>query len=184
MNSKILVIGHGYSVLDSERGKEIDRFPGAIVRLNHYKIEGFEKHVGTRTDIYQSGGKFHLKNAQKNYIIVLVYHTTKCNDYLNAFKKANSKNIVIEIPFLEVEELKKELGCSDVAYATSGMMALYSFMIRGFDVYAYGFDFYRFNRGLDYYRNDGGRYNCCCHEPQKENFYFDKLCEQGRIKRF
>lgn len=181
--SKILVIGHGHSVLTSERGKEIDAFPGAIVRLNHYKIEGYEKHIGTRVDIYCSGGRFHMGNAKKDYIIVLVYMSGICPDYFNKFKAANDKNIVIAIPKEEVYALKKDLNNSELAFATTGIAAVYSFMIRNFDVYIYGFDFYRDNK-MEYYTDEIKKYLCVCHEPVKENAYIDRLLEDNKIKIF
>ncbi len=49
---KIIILGSAPSVL-LNKGSEIDAFD-YVVRLNNYKIDGFEKNVGTRTDIYYS----------------------------------------------------------------------------------------------------------------------------------
>ena len=45
---KIVVIGNGSSVLDFELGHLIDKFD-EVVRFNLFEIEGYEKHVGTKT---------------------------------------------------------------------------------------------------------------------------------------
>ena len=47
---KVLLIGNGSSVLDHELGKKIDSEFDVIFRINRFKIKGFEKNVGTRTD--------------------------------------------------------------------------------------------------------------------------------------
>ena len=47
---KVLLIGNGSSVLDHELGKHIDSEFDLVFRINRFKIKGFEKNVGTRTD--------------------------------------------------------------------------------------------------------------------------------------
>jgi hypothetical protein len=49
--NKILVIGNGKSVLDKNYGKIIDEGDWQVVRFNNYQTSGFEKKVGSRTDI-------------------------------------------------------------------------------------------------------------------------------------
>ena len=45
-----VVVASGGSVLSNELGKEIDKFD-LVVRTNLAQFEGFEKHVGSRTDV-------------------------------------------------------------------------------------------------------------------------------------
>ena len=47
---KVLVLGNSGILLREERGIEIDQFD-IIVRTNQFKIAGYERYVGTRTDI-------------------------------------------------------------------------------------------------------------------------------------
>ncbi len=47
---KVVVIGNSRDLLDKEDGEKIDQFD-RIIRLNSFKLEGCEKHVGSRIDI-------------------------------------------------------------------------------------------------------------------------------------
>lgn len=49
--NKIIIIGNGVSALNNENGKFIDA-ADVVVRLNNFKIDGFEKYVGTKLDVY------------------------------------------------------------------------------------------------------------------------------------
>ncbi len=48
---RIIVIGNGSSVLDHEYGSIIDSGEYDVCRFNNFRTEGFEKHIGSRTDI-------------------------------------------------------------------------------------------------------------------------------------
>jgi len=49
---KAIVIGNSPSVLEYEYGKFIDEYFDVVIRCNWYRIEGFEKYVGTKTDVW------------------------------------------------------------------------------------------------------------------------------------
>jgi len=49
---RYLLIGNGPSALSQEMGTQIDAFDGQVVRFNVYHTKGFEKQVGTRTDVW------------------------------------------------------------------------------------------------------------------------------------
>lgn len=49
---RVVIFGSAPSALDNI-GPEIDKYD-IIVRVNNYKIKGFEKNVGTRTDVFYS----------------------------------------------------------------------------------------------------------------------------------
>lgn len=51
---KVLIIGNGPSILEKEYGEEIDKFD-IVIRLNDYKIKGYEKNVGEKTDLWFTG---------------------------------------------------------------------------------------------------------------------------------
>ena len=48
---KTIVLGNAPSVLFNEFGDKVDTFDN-IIRMNMYEIEGYEKYVGTKTNIY------------------------------------------------------------------------------------------------------------------------------------
>jgi hypothetical protein len=47
---KIIIVGNGKSVLHKTNGRVIDKFE-YVTRLNRFRIQGFEQHVGTKTNI-------------------------------------------------------------------------------------------------------------------------------------
>ncbi len=51
----VLIIGNGPSVLENRWGWRIDNFVGWVVRINDFKISGFEPWVGSRVDRYMAG---------------------------------------------------------------------------------------------------------------------------------
>lgn len=68
---KIVVVGNGSSVLNYEFGKLIDTFD-EVVRFNFYEIEGYEKHVGTKTTIWfrNSGPMIERDESQFKQVIL------------------------------------------------------------------------------------------------------------------
>ena len=53
-NKSIIIIGNGQSILNNELQDEIDAFD-IVVRINNYKINGYEHYLGTKTDIWFNG---------------------------------------------------------------------------------------------------------------------------------
>lgn len=53
---KIIIIGNGKQVFDSKKRKLVDE--STVIRMNNFKIEGFEDYVGTRTDMYSCSPKY------------------------------------------------------------------------------------------------------------------------------
>ena len=54
-----IVIGNAPTVLLNKWGPIIDQFQ-TVVRLNSYKIKGYEEHVGTKTDIWARAKKYEI----------------------------------------------------------------------------------------------------------------------------
>jgi len=59
MQSGCIVIGNAPSVLLNKWGPIIDKFR-TVVRLNSYKIEGYEEFVGTKTDIWARAKNYEI----------------------------------------------------------------------------------------------------------------------------
>lgn len=51
LNKRVIVVGNSRELLSREMGQEIDDFD-VVVRLNNFKIKGYEKYTGTRTDAF------------------------------------------------------------------------------------------------------------------------------------
>lgn len=70
---KICIVGNGTSALKSENGKFIDSCD-QVVRIKNFEIKGFEKYIGTKTDIFASkwfawfDRKIHDKPLKFNFL--------------------------------------------------------------------------------------------------------------------
>ena len=63
IENSILLVANGRSVLEHEIGAEIDRFE-TVGRINNYETTGFERFVGSRTDIWFNGANQKLKQRE------------------------------------------------------------------------------------------------------------------------
>lgn len=63
-NKRIILIGNGASIKNNEMGSEIDSYD-EIYRFNCFKIEGFEKYTGVKTDVW-------VLNQSKNDVMPLL----------------------------------------------------------------------------------------------------------------
>jgi len=70
----IIIVGNGSSLLDKENGSKIDSFD-IVVRFNGFKINGFEKHTGTKTNIWYTVNMHHVRKINEfDRIIVHTWH--------------------------------------------------------------------------------------------------------------
>ena len=77
-----IVVASGGSVLKNELGDEIDKFD-LIVRTNLAQHEGFEKHVGSRTDVrFLSHKTFGNTLNNKDFSAYNVDYIPKSNSHL------------------------------------------------------------------------------------------------------
>ena len=51
---KVIIVGNAGSLLDKENGHLIDEFD-VVIRFNDFRIRGYEKYCGTKTDVVVSG---------------------------------------------------------------------------------------------------------------------------------
>lgn len=127
MKNKILLVGNGSSLLDKENQKTIDSYQ-TVVRFNSYKINGYEKYVGTKTNIWVTVNRAH-KNEIFMYDKVLTHSWTKTdcklqNDLQELRKDVEKINydIINQIP---------------IKHPSTGLIAIYYFNtqvdIIGFD---------------------------------------------------
>jgi len=168
---KILLIGNGPSATENEWGNEIDRFP-LVVRFNSYRIPRYEKHVGTKTDIWVTTDIF--KPWHKDYLEVILCSFARTKDN-PLFKK-----LVEFYPDLKMfpewawQEAFKETGYH--APSTGAVTTIY--FKRNFEVYLYGFDFFNANKHHYGDNQEIGKN----HKPDLEKAFFKALLDKGEIK--
>ena len=180
---KILLVGNGPCVLDSDRGHEIDDFEGKIVRFNGYEIEGYEKYVGTRTDILALGMLSITEQLKLEYDYILLYQSGLDGGAgLRKVKKLSPHNEVIFFPLHAKDKIKELLELPRKIEPTTGVITVYWFTRPDVELYLYGFDF--FERGGEYFNKKIIPADIRCHNPGTEKVYVEYLIEQNLIRRF
>jgi hypothetical protein len=71
IENSILLVGNGRSVLEHEFGAEIDGFE-TVARINNYETTGFERFVGSRTDIWFNGANQNLRRRDDIPVQIVV----------------------------------------------------------------------------------------------------------------
>lgn len=54
---RIVIVGNGKKALNSKKKEFIDS-SSIVIRMNNFKIEGYEEYVGTKTDVYSCAPKY------------------------------------------------------------------------------------------------------------------------------
>ena len=191
--NKIIIVANGASVLKKEYGDLIDKF-SVVGRINNYETVGFEKFVGSKTDIWFNGANQGLKK-RKNLpfkIIILIpseIQKKKGVSYCNSLikKRLNLNNYDL-ISIDEICKLEHQCDSSRLTTGTSSILwALNNFK----KVYIYGFDFfidskshYFDNPIIAKIKNIGIIPKAQKHNTVKEKFYIEKLISKKIIRLF
>jgi hypothetical protein len=146
----IVLVGSGPSVLETEHGREIDSF-STVCRFNAFKTEGYEKHTGTKTDIWfinstRDAKEYAQSVAHKELAPRLVYVTAKSDKKrgmnLNHLRKsyANTKVQVEEFDISWLQKYIWEVKKFKVQPST-GLIAIMWFVAQGkHPITIHGFD--------------------------------------------
>lgn len=117
MKNKIILVGNGSSLLEKEYGQIIDNYE-TVVRFNSYKINGYEKYVGSKTHIWFTVNKHHFQSIN-HYKKVITHSWAKNNCQLyNSFKEI--RNDVKKVDFGIIDQIP-------VSYPSTGLIAIYYF---------------------------------------------------------
>lgn len=186
MNSKIIIIGNGTSILDREYGKKIDSY-SKVVRFNNYGTRGFEKYAGLKTNIWFNVIDF--KNKENEWRMNEKYekiylHSWEPNpekdelliNFKNFYKHKNDS-------FLEKisHDLIKEIVTysDDPTYVgiSTGLIAIWLFLKEYESVDIIGFDWWDTEK--HHYNDNAIRGNL--HKPQKEKEIINNLHKEGKV---
>lgn len=165
----VLLIGNGPAALSKEMGHAIDNFDGSVVRFNNYKTDGYEKHIGTRTDIWVTceQNNQQMKDAHKKRYY-LSFSTSEATEKVH--ETVGAERIPLDLMHGMIK---------DNWYPSSGAIATEFFLSKGYDVWIWGFDFLSIQRNHHY--NNDGQARGDNHNEWKEWEYFHKLEQQGKI---
>jgi len=170
---EVLLIGNGPSCLDKELGELIDSHE-TVIRFNDFETKGYEKHVGTKTDVWVKT-KMSSKHITKNF-------KSKFYVYPNIIRcTEEEKKILVNdgfnvIPVKFYNKVNKLLDAGNL-WATTGLVMIYYFIEKGYNVKIHGFDF--FENGVHYYKDDNKMIG---HRPDLEKALVNNLINKGEVK--
>ena len=162
-NNSCLIVGNGTSVLDAELGDKVDSFD-TVVRFNAYRTHGYEKHVGTKTDIWATcTARQHLKEIN-SYREVIAHSWTvpaeNCKTY-NILKE--KRKDVWKIDPAVWRKIKADFGTTP----STGILIIDIMLQRYNVVHLYGFDWW--DRERHHYSDNAPRGTL--HKPDRELLY-------------
>jgi hypothetical protein len=168
MRDKILLVGSGASLINSELGHIIDNFDGKVCRFNMYNTEGYEKDVGSKTDIWCLNAMIYYQVCFDKYEMdddnILLYdglesfegdilvagtrhlmgkYVESMEEALTFFESSkvmDSESLISS--FKEIGSLKYCNVCerNHSITPTSGIQAILHYAKLGYEVYLVGFD--------------------------------------------
>ena len=165
----VILVGNGSSIRDKENGKLIDSFD-AVVRFNSYKIEGFENYTGTKTDIWFTVNRGHIKDIgtyKSVYTHSWEKDESKCELTKYIRKYANAKKIdhdlILSMP---------------IKAPSTGLIAIYYFIEKYGSVTITGFDWW--DREEHHYGDKEVRGTL--HKPKEEYKIIMELEKHNKLK--
>tara|TARA_B100001564_G_C20606553_1_gene655435 strand:+ start:257 stop:1009 length:753 start_codon:yes stop_codon:yes gene_type:complete len=191
-----VVVASGGSVLQKEFGEVIDKFD-LVVRTNLAKFEGFEKHVGSRTDVrflshktfgntlpkedFSAYDTNYVPNSKSHLIIRSVGNVGSMIPGFALNKDGENNFSILDLDYNTYLDRQLNTG----HYCTVGFSAVHTMMDLGCEVYIYGFDFYNESTPYHYYEKvskkaQTGRAN---HPMKSEKVYIDYLVNVEKVKR-
>ena len=146
MNDKILIIANGPSILNQNFGTEIDKFQ-EVARINNFQLDGFEKHIGSKTTIWFNGGNQNLKKPNfypKEVIVFIPYEILerkeqKVKKKLPIRLGMNSDDYIV----IRKEKMKEYEEKSKIKRPTTGFNSILWAVDNYKEVIIHGFDFFQ-----------------------------------------
>lgn len=177
MGMTVYIIGNGPSVLLSELGKQIDD-TDIVVRLNDFNVTGFEKFVGSKTDIVFTCRLNEYIDRMNQFPVVI---TCLLMNPLNGVTIPDTvlQQVNQAITWEYVDKLLPVLGLMPGCYPTTGFLCVLH-MIRCYGhVNIIGFD--GLGNGNQHYYETGDRPHARRHDGRRERDWFNLFESLGLL---
>lgn len=179
---RTIVVGNGPSITGRGLGEYIDSFEN-VVRINNFKTEGFEKDVGTKTDVwattlYVDIDRSRLKTVEVTDFFLPSNTAPLTKGWAAALKMLKTvgkeRGIGVLMPSFEnIKELRRDLAGNR---SSSGTSILSHYIETEGSVAAVGFDFFASSEGHHYFNTKEKRSKYCPHRGWLErDWFFDKV---------
>lgn len=182
---RVLLIGNGPSANEYDVGDAIDQFEGLVVRINWAEIAGFEKKVGTRTDVWATclaqTAFDPFERFDPGVVMATVPYTSNgtaqqvWNSYVERTRGTDVE--LWDMNWDRWHSVRNQVG----HWPSSGALAAYYFMDRDFDLHIHGFDHFR---GEDHHYYDPEHGFRRDHSTDKEFAFFAKYAYLGRLRQW
>lgn len=174
---KIVIIGNGPSALQRKSGSQIDA-ADVVVRINDFKTAGFEKCVGTKTDIlFTCRLNEYLENLHIFPEVILSLLMNPLEGVTIPEELIAAPNISERIDWPEVESMK--LGLAVNCYPSTGLLCVLKMVRRFGHVHVTGFDHFA-TGNRHYYGKENGMVPVR-HDGEGEKLIFDVLRSLGLL---
>tara|TARA_Y100000816_G_C26108368_1_gene590162 strand:- start:3611 stop:4300 length:690 start_codon:yes stop_codon:yes gene_type:complete len=165
-NSKVIIIGNSPSVLNYEYGSIIDSYD-VVIRINRCLTTGFEKYIGSKTDIWATTKNTYYKDnfVPNNYdkLSYIWYRTPTAKKNVKVKKQFKNLNIPYLIMSKHRDEKKLKISeffenCTLLGKKhppCTGLLAILTAVKLYSDITIHGFSFYGESDGAVqcYYRD-------------------------------
>lgn len=165
----IILVGNGTSVKDNKNGLLIDSFD-KVVRFNSYKIKGHEEYTGTKTDIWFTVNRGHIKDIDTYKYV-----------YTHSWEKNENKCKITSYirEYVEAEKINHDLILSiPIKAPSTGLIAIYYFIEKYGFVTITGFDWW--DREEHHYGD--AEIRGTLHKPKEEYDIIKKLISENKVK--
>lgn len=186
LQSNIIIVGNGSSLLEKENGHLIDQFD-IVVRFNEYKIKGYEKYVGTKTTYWFNTVNFQNKqnesrmfvNYSKIFLHIWQWDINK-DPLFKSFKQFYQDRIeLIKTQESTIIEIQKFVNDFSYFNYSTGAIAIWMLLKEHPKVVITGFDWWIPNKKHHYSDNVPIG---TTHKPDKEYNLISKLIEEGKVE--
>ena len=151
MNKEILIIANGNSIINYKFSNFINDF-STIGRINNFQIKNYEKHIGTKTDIWFHGanqGVKPRKNIPKNIIVLVPSKVLeKKKEHIYTIIKKRQNLDLNHYSLIDLNIIKKYENLLSLERLTTGTKAILWAMENYQKVIIHGFDFFTVSKNL------------------------------------
>ena len=144
--NRVILVGNGAGCLGAGLGPEIDSGRYDVVRFNMYRTAGFERDVGTRTDVHVLSGGLYVQgvNFASGVPQKLIAEPARSDNH----KRVAARRASSELGTVGV--LPDRTG---LFWPSTGFIAIQNYVAAGVPVYLLGFD----QDSRHYWTSAGGR---------------------------
>lgn len=152
---KVFVIGNGPSALNTPLGEEIDN-ADVVVRINDFQTKGYEKFVGSKTDIlFTCRLNEYLDNLHTFKEVIVCLLMNPLDGVHIPQSLLESENISKIIDWDYINKLTPRLSLAENCYPSTGCTCILEMVQRYKKINILGFDHFRQNNRHYYSQLDG-----------------------------